>query len=53
MAADCKSADGCLRRFESYPLHHSIKIFPILWVSEHPSRDVSGDVSGRAAAYPM
>ena len=21
-AADCKSAGGCLRRFESYPLHH-------------------------------
>ena len=27
MAADCKSADECLRRFESYSLHHFEMVF--------------------------
>jgi hypothetical protein len=25
-AADCKSAGGCLRRFESYPLHQRFAV---------------------------
>ena len=26
MAADCKSADLCLRKFESFPFHHKTRL---------------------------
>ena len=39
-AADCKSADVRLRRFESYPLHQRLKIAAGLEVG---GKDASGD----------
>lgn len=43
MAADCKSADLCLRKFESFPFHHK-GFFHTLFVYSFPNLSVKNRV---------